>query len=42
MEEERPVWESGKPEKGRKKEIQGGGRDQERKARGEAARGTRL
>lgn len=25
MEEERRVWESGKPEKGRKKEIHGGG-----------------
>ena len=31
VEEEPRVWETGKPEKGRKKEIHGGGRDQERK-----------
>ena len=48
VEEERWVWETGKPEKGRKKEIHGGGGGAaegpgKKEAReGEAARGTRL
>lgn len=41
-EEEWPVWETGKPAEGRKKEIYGGGGTRKEPRKWKAARGTRL